>query len=77
LLQRNNVLDAPASDTIGFLLRDICISSTQLKRLIWKIIAHLRLENPKLQVVFLEKQTYISQGSNVLDAEVYNIDLFL
>jgi hypothetical protein len=30
--QGNNVLDAPASGTNGFLLRDTCISSTQLKR---------------------------------------------
>jgi hypothetical protein len=34
--QGNNVLDAPASDTNGFLWRDTCVFSTQLKRPIWK-----------------------------------------
>jgi hypothetical protein len=30
----NNVLDAPASNTVGFLSRDKYVSSTQLNRLV-------------------------------------------
>jgi hypothetical protein len=37
LSQGNNLLDAPASNTDGFLSRDTCDSSTQLKRPIWNI----------------------------------------
>jgi hypothetical protein len=32
LSQGNNVLDVPASNTDGFLLKDTCVSSTQLNR---------------------------------------------
>jgi hypothetical protein len=34
-IQGNNVLEAPASNTDAFLLRDICVSSTWLNRPIW------------------------------------------
>jgi hypothetical protein len=33
--QENNVIDPPASNTDGFLWRDICVSSNQLSRPIW------------------------------------------
>jgi hypothetical protein len=33
--QEINVLDAPASNTDGFLLRDACVSSTELNSPIW------------------------------------------
>jgi hypothetical protein len=33
--QENNVLDDPASNTVGFLSRDTCVSSAQLKKPIW------------------------------------------
>jgi hypothetical protein len=33
--QGNNLLTAPASYLYGFLSRDICVSSTQIDRLIW------------------------------------------
>jgi hypothetical protein len=33
--QENNVLDAAASNKDSFLWRDICVSSTQMKRHIW------------------------------------------
>jgi hypothetical protein len=35
LLQRNNVLDAAASNVDGFPWRDTCASSTQLNRMLW------------------------------------------
>jgi hypothetical protein len=34
--QGNNVLDAIVSNTNGFLLRDACVSSTQMNRPMWK-----------------------------------------
>jgi hypothetical protein len=33
--QGNNVLDSPRSNVNGFLLKDSCVSSTQLSRPIW------------------------------------------
>jgi hypothetical protein len=36
ILTGNNVLDAPASHTNGFVLRDSCVSSTKVNRPIWK-----------------------------------------
>jgi hypothetical protein len=33
--QGNNILDAPASNTDGFLWRDTCISSSPVNRPIW------------------------------------------
>jgi hypothetical protein len=38
--QGNNVLHALASNTNGFLLRDIYFFSTQLNRTIWKMMSH-------------------------------------
>jgi hypothetical protein len=56
----NNVLDAPASNTNGFLLRDASVSSTQLHRPIWnKDIAHLYLEKLTLQEIFLSESNSI------------------
>ena len=34
--QGNSVLDGPTSDFSGFLWRDLCVSSAQLNRPIWK-----------------------------------------
>jgi hypothetical protein len=41
------------SNIDGFLLRDTCVSSTQLNRPICNKRGYLHLENPKLQKVFL------------------------
>jgi hypothetical protein len=57
-----NILDVPASDTNGFLLRNECVSSTQLKRPIWTNIASLHHENPKLQEVFIKKNSSVLRG---------------
>jgi hypothetical protein len=35
ILTGNNVLDAPASNTDGFLWRDTCVSSSHLSRTNW------------------------------------------
>jgi hypothetical protein len=39
ILVGNNVLDAPASNTDSFLLRDTCVSSTQLNRPNWSNVS--------------------------------------
>jgi hypothetical protein len=72
-----NILDVPASDTNGFLLRNECVSSTQLKRPIWTNIASLHHENPKLQEVFIKKIAQFSEGNSVLDTLASNTNGFL
>jgi hypothetical protein len=44
--QRNNVLDAPDCNTLGFLSRNTCIISTKLSRPIRNNNAYLHLEKP-------------------------------
>jgi hypothetical protein len=56
------VLDAPAYYTDGFLLRDACVSSTQLNRPIWRKQGLSSPETPKLQEVFLSKTNSILIG---------------
>jgi hypothetical protein len=65
--QGNNVLD-------DFLSRDLCFSSTYLKRLIWSNRAYLYLETTKLQKVFLSKTYSILTGGNVVDVPASNRD---
>jgi hypothetical protein len=60
--QGNNVLDAPVPNTHGFLMRDTCVSSTQLIGPFGTKRAYLHLEKPKLQEVFLSKTISIVRG---------------
>jgi hypothetical protein len=46
----------------GFLSRDTCVSSSQLKRPIWNTIAFLPPENPDRQAGFLSKTNSILTG---------------
>jgi hypothetical protein len=75
--QRNNVLNAPASNTDGFLSRDICVSSNSLDRYTWNKMCFLHVENPEFQKVFLSETNSILTGNNVLDAPASNTDGFL
>jgi hypothetical protein len=56
------VVDAPGSDTNGFLLRDKCVSSTQLSRSILNKQSLSPPEIPKLQEVFLSNSNSILTG---------------
>jgi hypothetical protein len=49
------MLDAAASNTVGFLWRDKCVSLSQLNRLFGAKTAYLHLENYDLQDIFLSK----------------------
>jgi hypothetical protein len=51
--QRNNVLDAAASNKDCFPWRDACVSSTQLNRPIWNKMSLTPSENKDMQEVFL------------------------
>jgi hypothetical protein len=73
--QGNNLLNAPASNTDGFLLRDTCVSSTYCIGLLKKKMTFLRLENSDLQEVFHSKTNSITQGNNVVNAVTSNIQV--
>jgi hypothetical protein len=73
----NNVLDALASDTNGFLLRTHVFLQLSWKCLLEMNIASLHLEKTMLLEVFLSKRTQFSQGNNVVDAAASNRDRFL
>jgi hypothetical protein len=60
-----------------FLWRDTCVSSTQVKDIFWTNKAYIHLEIPKLQEVFLSKQSQFLQVNTVLDAPASNTDGFL
>jgi hypothetical protein len=62
----NNVLDAPASNTISFLLRETDVSSTQLNSLFGAKCACLHLENSDVGKYSCQQLTIHSQGINVL-----------
>jgi hypothetical protein len=71
--QGNNVLDAAASNKVGFLCRDTCVSSTELNNL--NRIKHSISPPWKLQFagsIPFKKLTQFSHGSNVLDANASN-----
>jgi hypothetical protein len=76
----NNVLDAAPSNKDGILWRDTWVSSFT-----WIIIfgaerAYIHLETPKkpkVQEILLQTLTQFSQGNNVLNATLSNIDGFL
>jgi hypothetical protein len=73
----NNVLDAPASNTDGFVWRDTCVPSKKQKRPIWRNRAHLRLDPPNLQELFLEKLPKFPLDNNAVDAPASYTDGFL
>jgi hypothetical protein len=73
-LQGNNVQDAAASNREGFLLRDTCVSSTQLNRPCGIKWAFLHLETMIYRKYFFKKLTQFSLGNNVLDANSSNTD---
>jgi hypothetical protein len=73
----NSVLDATASNRHLFLLRDTCVSSTQLNRLIWNRDNLSPLWKPQIRKYFIQKLTPFSKGINLLDAAASNIDGFL
>jgi hypothetical protein len=57
--QGKNVLDAPASTRDGFLCRDTCVSSSQLKRPIWNEMCHCLPENCHFQEELIAKTNSI------------------
>jgi hypothetical protein len=57
--QENIVQDATAFNADGFLLRDICVSSTYLNMPIASKMSYHHLETPKLQKVFLSNTNSI------------------
>jgi hypothetical protein len=61
-LQGNNVLDAPASNTDGFLSRDTCVSSLSWIGLFGTKWSFLHLEKSDLQEVFLWTTKLILTG---------------
>jgi hypothetical protein len=76
--QENQVLDAPASNTVGCLWRDTCGSSTQLNRSFLKQRDPITtLKNPCCRKYSCQKLPQLSQGNNVLDAAASIIDGFL
>jgi hypothetical protein len=56
------MLDAPASNIDGFLLREACISSTQLNTPILNQVRDSPLEIPDWQAIFLSKRNSIFSG---------------
>jgi hypothetical protein len=71
------VLDVPASNTHGFLLRDICISSTELYRPIWKIEGISPHWKTHVAGIIPFKTNTVSQGNNGVDSAASNMDNFL
>jgi hypothetical protein len=57
-----NVLDTPASKPDAVLVRDTCISSTQLERSIWNKGSQSQPLKPKLHEVFLSKTKSVLPG---------------
>jgi hypothetical protein len=70
------VLDSPACNTHDFLLRDTCVSSTQLNRPISNELLST-LKNLSCRKYSFTRLTQFSQGNNVLDDTCCNIDFFL
>jgi hypothetical protein len=73
----NNVLDAPASNTDGFVWRDTCVPSNKQNRPIWRNKAYLHLDTPNLQELFLEKLSKFSLDNNAVDAPASYTHSFL
>jgi hypothetical protein len=71
------VLDARASNLDGFLLRDTCVSSTQLNRPYWTKFAFYLLENHDGEAEFLSKANSFLQENKLFDVPPSNIDGFL
>jgi hypothetical protein len=69
-LQGNNVLDTLASNTLGFLLRDACVSSPWVNRPIWNKMSLFPIGKHELQEVFLSKPNSNITEKEVLDARV-------
>jgi len=61
-LTGNHVLDAAASNTHGFLWRDTCVYPLRWIGLFGAKGAHLHLESPKIQEVFLSKTKAVLTG---------------
>jgi hypothetical protein len=57
------MLDAPGSNTDDFLLRDTCVSSTELNKPTWNIINLSHLEKYDLEEEFLSKPNSILTGT--------------
>jgi hypothetical protein len=75
-LTGNNLLYAPASNTDGQLLRDTCVSSPYLNRLIWSKMNHSPPWNSDLKEISFETLTQLSQGNNAIYTAASNIDDF-
>jgi hypothetical protein len=60
--QGNNVQDVPATDTNCFLLRDTCVSSTQVNKPFETKRAYFYLEKTKLKEIFLSNTNSILTG---------------
>jgi hypothetical protein len=77
ILTGEKVLEAPASNTHGFLSRGTYVSSNHLNMSIWSKQSISPLETPEFRKYSFQKLTQFSQGNNVLDALGSNTDGFL
>jgi hypothetical protein len=75
--QINNMLDAPASNTDGFLLRDTCLSSTWLNRSICNKMRLCPAWKLSLRTYSFQKTNSILQVNNVLDTAASKINGYL
>jgi hypothetical protein len=72
--QGNNVLKAADSKVVGLFGEIYVFFQLGWIGLLWGNRSYLHLETSKLQKVVLSKLTELSQGNNLLDAAVSNID---
>ena len=70
----NNVLDAPAPNIDGFLLGDICVSSSQLNRPGWNKESLSPPWKPTLHDLFLSKTISILTGKQCARCFCFNTD---
>jgi hypothetical protein len=77
ILKGKELLDAEASNIDAFLLRDICVCSTQLIVQFRKNRAYHNLKNKSFRKYSFQKLPEISRGGPVLDPPDYYMDGFL
>jgi hypothetical protein len=71
------VLDVPASNTHGFLLRDLCVSSTQQYKPIWNRERICPRWKTHVAGIIPFKTNTVLTGNKVLYSAASNIDIFL
>jgi hypothetical protein len=75
--QGKNVLDAPASKTVGFLSRDTCVTSTYWNGLDGTKWTFLHFENSVFRSYFFQYWNIFTQVNNMVDACASNTNGFL